>query len=171
MRIDVLRKTFSYDPNTGIFTWKISTGNRIRVGDKAGCVDYSGYVNIALHGKIHKGHRLAWMIHYGENPRIIDHVNGDKSDNRIVNLRTASPLQNSQNRKGFGKVPYKGVCLSSYSRDIEIGNSMYRTSISLNGKRKHIGNFPSAVLAALAYDEMAKAKFGEFAKLNFPNEV
>lgn len=95
---DRLKTLLDYDPDTGIFTRKIRTSNRIAVGDVAGCIHSSGYWHIKVDGKMLKGHRLAWLYVYGEWPEHeIDHINGDPSDNRIANLRDITHAHNVQN--------------------------------------------------------------------------
>lgn len=98
---DRLKTLLSYDPDTGIFTRKIRTSNRIEAGDVAGCLHSSGYWNIKVDGKMVKGHRLAWLYVYGCWPEYeIDHINGDAADNRIANLRDIPHAHNVQNLRG-----------------------------------------------------------------------
>lgn len=95
---DVVREALSYAPSTGEFHWRRSTRGR-RAGSLAGGVNSTGYVQIRLGGKLYKAHRLAWLHHYGSWPaRMIDHINRDKSDNRIMNLRDVGRSENSRNR-------------------------------------------------------------------------
>ena len=95
---EYLRSILSYDPETGIFTWKVSTSRRVKVGDAAGCQDGGGYLSIKVQSRPHGAHRLAWLYTYGEWPEDqLDHINRDRSDNRIANLRDVSHKQNMQN--------------------------------------------------------------------------
>ena len=93
-----LRMLLHYDPETGIFTRKVRTSPRIKVGDVAGSVNTSGYLLISVQSRLYLAHRLAWLYVYGEWPKLtIDHVNRNTSDNRIANLRDISHKQNGQN--------------------------------------------------------------------------
>lgn len=92
-----LREWINYDPETGLLTWK-KPRRKIRVGRECGGFDAQGYRRLRLKGREHKAHRVAWALFYGQPPRIgIDHINRRKDDNRIANLREATPSDNSQN--------------------------------------------------------------------------
>ena len=96
--IDELRERLSYDPSTGALVWKKSR-RRCRVGTEAKALDVAGYIQVSFREKcVHKGHRIAWAIHYGKWPSgPIDHINGIRSDNRIENLREVNHQINCQN--------------------------------------------------------------------------
>lgn len=94
-----LQELLHYEPETGIFTWKVRTSNRVKVGDVAGCPDGRGYLLIMVQSRLYKAHRLAWLHFHGVWPKDqLDHVNRIRSDNRIANLRDVSHKQNGQNR-------------------------------------------------------------------------
>jgi len=96
----------------------------------------------------------------------VDHINGDKTDNRRENLRLATYAQNNANvgkRKGTYSSEYKGVCWNKRDKK-------WMAYIYVNYKRIHLGYFPDEMDAASAYDEAAMKYFEEFSKLNFPIE-
>ena len=96
---EYLRSILHYDQETGIFTRKVSTSNRVKVGDAAGCPDGYGYLQIRVLSRTYKAHRLAWLYMYSNWPNDqIDHINRIRTDNRIANLREVSHKQNQQNR-------------------------------------------------------------------------
>jgi hypothetical protein len=108
--VELLREMFSYDPETGDITWKVYRGRCAKVGDIAGSLHPLGYRRICIrNGKtvLYLAHRLAWALHYGEDPGDfqIDHINQVKDDNRVKNLRLATPAQNMLNQRPKSEVP------------------------------------------------------------------
>jgi hypothetical protein len=100
INLDKLKQLLEYNPETGLFIWKVATAHRTLVGTIAGSVNCSGYVRLQIAGKLYQAHRLAWLYMTGSLPKEhIDHVNGIKQDNRWCNLREASNGQNQQNQK------------------------------------------------------------------------
>lgn len=96
---------YSYSKDDGLFRHLRDTRSRqgkISAGEVAGCINDSGYVVLSRNGNLIRAHRLAWFIVYGEiPPDAIDHINGQRSDNRICNLRKASPKDNARNRRNI----------------------------------------------------------------------
>lgn len=94
-----LKEVLHYDQDTGLFTWKVRTSNRIRVGEVAGAFSEKlGYILIGIDGTRHYAHRLAWLYVYGQFPeKMIDHEDTDGRNNRISNLRVATRTQNLSN--------------------------------------------------------------------------
>lgn len=90
---------WSYDPDTGLFTRIRAAGRHgcHKVGTVAGTSTSHGYVVIRIAGVLHGAHRLAWLYVHGEWPLVIDHINGDRADNRLCNLRNVSQKENTQN--------------------------------------------------------------------------
>lgn len=97
-----LKEILNYDELTGIFTRMKSSGKNFR--RKTGWISNFGYVNIRIDGKTRKAHRLAWLYVYGYMPNSdIDHINHDKSDNRICNLRVVDRKTNCENKGRHSK--------------------------------------------------------------------
>lgn len=98
-----LKQILNYDPETGIFTWKINSGRhgRIKSGTIAGSdKQKNGYIEINFNGSLHKAHRLAVLYMTGDHPiNEVDHINGIRIDNRWSNLREATLQQNKENLK------------------------------------------------------------------------
>lgn len=149
-----------YNPETGVFKWKNPNNGPAKKGAIAGCIHNNGYVKISLHSKQYLAHRLAWLYVYGEWPsKFIDHINGKKYDNRIDNLREASRKDNVGNMfKVTSSTGFKGVTKNKSNFKAELFRS--------DGTSKHIGTFYTPEDAALAYDDVAKKYFGEFARTN-----
>lgn len=94
-----LRELLNYNPETGVFSWSVDLSNGIQSGDTAGSINKDGYMLIGINRRLYYAHRLAWLYIYGQFPKqCIDHINRNKSDNRIANLRSVSHGGNSINR-------------------------------------------------------------------------
>lgn len=99
--MDELKSILTYDENTGIFTWLISKG-RCAKGSIAGRKNKGGYGHIQINKSDYLTHRLAWFYVYGKWPKYqLDHINGDRNDNRLCNLREVSNSENLQNSKTY----------------------------------------------------------------------
>lgn len=124
-------------------------------------LDDQGYVHTTIHGKHIKLHSFL----LSSKGSIVDHINGNKNDNRRSNLRICSAMENSRNQKlrsdnGTG---YKGV---SYDQR----RMKYVASITVNYKTKFLGYFSNPIDAALKYDQAAYLLFGEYARPNFKED-
>jgi len=162
--ISKLTELLAYDPHTGKVTWRSNRYGyrkslRAAKGDEAGTILSLGYRSIQVDGVGLLIHRVAWALHYGEWPNgDVDHVNMDKLDNRIVNLRIASRAQNMSNRSHTKRntLKAKGVELTRTGR--------YAVKIWKNYKRYHIGTFDTLDDAKAAYLAKAKELHGAFSR-------
>lgn len=152
-----LKEFALYDPLTGVFTRKISRGKnqfgaefvRWLAGTVMGTVGQQGYVRISIFGKIYQGHRLAWLYHYGEWPKDqIDHINHDRSDNRIENLREAT---NGTNRKNISLPCTNKSGVIGVHRHSQ--NDCWVAQIRVDGKTHHLGCYQHLDQAAYARKE------------------
>ena len=151
--LEELQEALDYNPETGVFLRKAGFRQRKNlIGKPAGYRKDNGYIAVTYKSRLYFAHRLAWYITTGEDPGelVIDHINGDRSDNTFVNLRKATMHQNSQNRKGLG-----------YSQDPV--SKKYLAYIYHNRKKLHLGSFFTAEEAQRAYDAKAVELRGEFA--------
>jgi len=152
----------SYDPETGLFRWTAKVSSKVVIGRVVGSMMRNGYINIRLRQHQALAHHLAWLFVYGEWPTEIDHKNGVRDDNRIINLRSATRSDNTHNlaKPSHGRTSrFKGV-----SWDSKKGK--WRAQICINGKRLQLGRYGNQQAAAAVYDDAARRLFGEFARVN-----
>ncbi len=95
-----IRDYLSYNPDTGQFFWLKRVHTRMKAGDEACSTNADGYRYITFNGKRHKASRLAWWFVHNEVPNVIDHINHDRGDDRISNLRNVTYSQNRMNLTG-----------------------------------------------------------------------
>lgn len=149
-----LRELLHYDPLTGEFTRRIAVGRhgRHKAGDVVGCLSY-GYTKIGIDGKRYQAQRLAWLyVHSAWPPHLIDHVNGDMLDNRIANLRLATPSENQQNRHGLQVRNTSGVTGVQWLKERE----QWYAEIMINRERKRLGSFDTKEAAIEARSRAEK---------------
>lgn len=145
---DDLKARLNYDPDTGEFTWLVIKGNINKEG-RAGTLGPDGYLQIKVNWRSYKAHRLAWLYIHGEFPeQYIDHINGDRTDNRISNLRQASMAENHQNR-AINKSNTSGFIGVIFRKDM----NKYQARIKVDRKEKYLGLYDTAELAFEAYKE------------------
>jgi hypothetical protein len=156
--IDDLRRLLEYNPDTGVFTWLVSRVC-VRAGSEAGYTDKRGYKRVKINGRRHLAHRLAWLIHTGEVPSAhIDHIDGNKSNNRIANLREATSGENSHN-VSTPKHNTSGIKGVSWDRN----SGKWKAQIAVEGVHLHLGLFRSIECAADAVREARCRLHGDFA--------
>ncbi len=146
-----LTKILDYCPDTGIFTWKESRNSNTAIkGSIAGSYDKDGYIVIGISRKNYKAHRLAWFYCFKEWPEFnIDHINRDKQDNSLNNLRDIPQADNNRNVLVRSSSGFKCVSLHSSGK--------YQASVRINGKSKYLGlyNTPEeANIAVLDYKKL-----------------
>jgi len=141
-----VNKLLSYDPLTGVFTWKIARMRGHVPGAVAGSPGRDGYWTIMVDGKAYKAHRLAWLLHTGRWPKKqIDHINRVRDDNRIENLLEANKSENQINSAMYrnNKSGYRGVYFSKQA-------NKWQAQLRRNNKKTHIGYFATAKEASKA---------------------
>jgi hypothetical protein len=142
-----LRELLSYDSDAGLFTRLVSGRGRGSVaGNIAGCKNTHGYIRIGIAGRIYMAHRLAWFYTHGVWPAgDIDHINGEKSDNRLSNLRDVSTSVNMQNQRAAQPRNASGFL------GVTRHGSRFEASIKINGVNRYLGSYGSPQEAHAAY--------------------
>ena len=153
-----LHELFIYDPDTGVLTNRINR-RRARAGEEAGNLRSDGYRNVILDYVTFKVHRVVWAMHFGVWPSgLLDHVDGNPSNNRISNLRPATHVQNMRNRRKH-KNNTSGIKGVRKNRN----GSKWAAYIQIDGKNTNLGSFDSAEEAADAYRKASLELHGDFA--------
>ncbi len=134
--IEELREVFDYDEVTGLITWKINKGPRIKAGDEAGNKHVTGYRHIMYKREMYKAARIAYALHHGTDPYPyeVDHINRIKDDNSANNLRLATPSSNGHNKGIYSNNTSNQRGVSYNKRE-----KKWCAYITLNRKRIHLG--------------------------------
>lgn len=142
-----LFEALSYDPESGDFKWKKKVNRRVVVGSAAGGLHRStGYWRLAIDGVNYKAHRLAWFWTFGVWPDgEIDHIDCDKTNNRIGNLRDVSHLKNMQNER-MARRNSSTRLLGAFAN-----GKKFQAKIRVDGVQRYLGTFDVAEQAHAAY--------------------
>jgi hypothetical protein len=143
-----LRELLDYNPETGVFTRNVRTSNSVQVGEVAGCVMNKGYVHIVVDGAPFLAHRLAWLHQHGDWPTgMIDHIDGDRTNNAASNLRQVTNSLNCQNQRKAKRSNVTGLLGVAPGRT----PGTYRACIYVNRRQLHLGTFKTPEQAHAAY--------------------
>jgi hypothetical protein len=157
VEIAAIQSAFSLDRDTGIIT-NATNRRRARAGDVVGTERPDGYKQVCINGTILLLHRVVFALANGRWSDLeIDHINGDRSDNRPANLREATKSQNGANKRLCRMDGLKGASFCRRS-------GKWRSSLRKDGKYIHIGLFDTAESAHIAYVTAARRYHGEFAR-------
>ena len=145
-----LQSALKYDADTGLFTWLKPTSNRVKAGAPAGALRNHGYVVVGFKGNHYLAHRLAWFYSYGTWPKgEVDHINRNRQDNRLANLRDTTRSENARNTgaqanssSGIKGVSWDKIC------------KRWRVQIRINGKQTYVGVFKTIKEATVAYQKI-----------------
>ena len=158
LTVDLLNELFDYDKETGDLIWKVRKAKRVKVGDIAGHIESTGYKRLMINAKSYLVHRIVFLMHKGYLPKTIDHINGDRLDNRVENLRAVTANQNQHNRKinSNSTSGFKGVSWCKTHKH-------WRAAIKLEGKKINLGRFKTPEEADAVVRKAREELHGTFA--------
>lgn len=144
-----IREVFDYLPESGTLVWKHKTGRRVVIGSTAGHITPFGYISVAVDRIKYQAHRLIWLHQYGCWPSgDVDHINGNRSDNRLENLRDVSRRVNLQNRRDAMHKSASGLLGVTFRPNRK---SKWVAEIVVDGVKKYIGAYSTKEEAHAAY--------------------
>lgn len=150
-----LSKYLFYNTSTGEFLWTKSPAIRIKAGQSAGRICHNGYREIGFKKKLYRAHRLAWLLSYGEWPNEeVDHINGNRADNSLSNLRSVTRRENCKNIK-----LKPGHASGVIGVRFHAQRDKWQAQITVDGKNFHLGYFHTKEPAILAR-KAAEEKYG-----------
>ncbi len=159
-----VRALLDYDADSGILTWKYrprlvdkaKAWNRRYSGTAITSLNGHGYVQLSIHKRKFEAHRIVWLWIHGKLPDgNIDHINGDKTDNRISNLREASVSQNAWNMRKKKESGLRGASIHTQT-------GRWQSHLCLNGEHVFLGLFGSEAEAHEAYKRASIKYHGEY---------
>lgn len=157
MNSELLRQILNYNKDTGKWIWLVKNGTNNNIGDIAGTVNNDGYNIITYKRKKYKSSRLAFIYMGHEIPKIVDHINTIKTDDRWNNLRASTVQMNGANRKSRYKNMPKGITWNAR-------RNKWVSQITVNNKLKYLGGYDCPAAASFVYQIEADKSFGKFAR-------
>ena len=152
-----LKKLFDY--KDGNLYWKMSLSNRVKIGKKTGFLTTTGYLQTCINKTTYLNHRLIYIWHYGIEPQFIDHIDNNRLNNSIENLREITISNNCKNGK-LRKNNKSGVKnVHWYKRDAK-----WSVDLKINKKLKNFGKYNDLELAELVAQEARKLYYGAYSR-------
>lgn len=148
-----------FEYRDGTLYWKkvAHPNKQYLVGKEVGSIHKTGYRHVTWMGKVWKVHRLIFMLVHGYLPKEIDHINGDRSDNRIENLREVSRSENQYNKSAQrNRSGYRGVSWHEKTKK-------WAVRVMKEGKSQSFGYFDDLEFAGFVAQEARRKLYGEFA--------
>lgn len=154
-----LLELLEYNNEAGSFTWAKPNSPRMVIGSSAGSLHVrTGYRRLMVDGHKYQEHVLVWLAETGSFPSsYLDHINGNRADNRIANLRLATKQQNNEN------IGPRRDNVSGFRGVSRRKNGQWVAQIQSNGVKKHLGYFPTSDAAYAAYTQAATNTFTHYA--------
>lgn len=150
---EVARQHFDYDASTGSLRWRTKPRGRTKVGALVGAKRSDGYLGMKFKGRNYLVHRVIWLLIHGEWPTAdVDHIDGNRSNNALANLRDVPRAMNSQNVRRARVNNLESGLLGATKR-----GRKWQASIGVDGMRKYLGVFETPQLAHQAYVNAKRA--------------
>ena len=153
----MVAELFTY--RAGWLYWKIDLGQRARKGRRAGSLSGCGYYHVQVNRVKYPVHRLIFLLHHGYLPVEIDHINRDRGDNRIRNLRAATRSDNMKNR-AVSRASTSGIKGVTWRKE----QKCWRVRVCIDGKTESLGGFTSLASAETAARNLRELMHKEFAR-------
>ncbi len=155
-----IHDNFCYNPANGLITNKVKRSSTALEGEIAGTTKKDGHIEIKHKRRLYQATHIIWVLYYNKWPDyLIDHIDRNRSNNRIDNLREATLVQNSHNRTKY-------TSNTTGAKGVSIKDGKFIAYINVNRKRIYLGDFLSFSDAIMAYNTAAKKYHKEFAVLN-----
>lgn len=147
-----LNQALTYNPETGVFHWMVNRGRFARIGAVASGTNCNSYIAIKVYQKKLYAHRLAWLMAVGEilDGFEIDHIDGNKSNNKLANLRAVTRTVNQQNKRKPLNTNTSGFL------GVSKEGKGWKAEIRVNGKKLYIGTFEKPEIAYQAYIQVKR---------------
>jgi hypothetical protein len=152
---DAVRTAFTYDD--GVLRWRVSPSRNVKIGDPAGSPNQRGYLQIQWNRKLFVAHKLIFAYHHGWTPPIVDHIDGDISNNKIENLRAATVSENQCNAKRRSNN-------SSGYKNVRKHGRKWQVCIIKDGRRHYYGCYEDPQEAAIIAQRAREKLHGTFAR-------
>ena len=149
-----------FEYKDGSLYWKVRKAPHVKIGAKVGSPEVNGYETVYVDGRNWRIHRLVFLMQHGYLPKVLDHINGDRKDNCIENLREATACQNAYNKpaQSNNKSGEKGV---RWHKQIK----HWCVEIQVNKVKHYLGIYKDLELAALVASEARDLYHGKFARI------
>ena len=147
-----------FDYRDGELYWKVNLARKGNIGDKAGCLASTGYLQSEINKKLYYNHRIIFLMFYGHLPKFIDHIDGNRSNNQIENLREATKSENGYNSKKSkaNTSGVKNVCWAKKQKK-------WQVQLQVKGKKKCFGQYHDIKIAKFIAETMRYKYYGNFA--------
>ena len=157
LTLDLVNKLFRYDKETGDLIRKVSVSSRGQAGDIAGTVNSLGYCVTTIEGTKYRNHRVIFLMHNGYLPACLDHIDTNRLNNRIENLRPATTAQNQYNA-GIRKDNTSGVKGVTWHAQ----SSKWQSQVRYKGENNYLGLYRTVTEATTAVHKAREQLHGEF---------